>query len=85
MDTPWVIGQQGNIDGEFWKGLVAEIRVYDRGLSSHELKAVHSQLAKRYSIELLPEDSARTGDPQTLAMASLCHVLMNSNEFLFID
>ena len=85
MDTPWVIGQQGNIDGEFWKGRVAEIRVYDRGLSSHELKAVHSQLAKRYSIELLPEDSVRTDDPRTLAMASLCHVLMNSNEFLFID
>ena len=23
--------------------------------------------------------------PQTLALASLCHVLMNSNEFLYVD
>ncbi|MGI9445485.1 MAG: DUF1553 domain-containing protein, partial [Rubripirellula sp.] len=85
LDTPWVIGQQGNINGEFWKGSVAEIRVYERALTDRERRSVETYLAEHYSILMNSEKPAPKRDRQTLALASLCHVLMNSNEFLFID
>ncbi|MDB4639276.1 DUF1549 domain-containing protein [bacterium] len=85
LDTSWVIGQQGNIDGEFWKGRVAEIRVYDRALKDRERRSVETQLAEHYGILMNSQKTAPQMDIQTLALASLCHVLMNSNEFLFID
>ena len=85
LDTPWVIGQQGNINGEFWKGSVAEIRVYERALTDRERRSVETYLAEHYSILMNSEKPAPQMDRQTLALASLCHVLMNSNEFLFID
>jgi hypothetical protein len=85
LDTSWVIGQQGNIDGEFWKGRVAEIRVYDRALKDRERRSVEMQLAEHYGILMNSQKTAPQMDIQTLALASLCHVLMNSNEFLFID
>ena len=85
LDTPWVMGQQGNIDGEFWKGSVAEIRVYDRALSDRELRLVETQLADDYGISLQSVEPPKQVDRKNLALASLCHVLMNSNEFLFVD
>ena len=85
LDTPWVIGQQGNIDGEFWKGKLAEIHVYDRALADHERRSVESQLAEHYGIQIQPREVETEMDIQSLALGSLCHVLMNSNEFLFID
>jgi hypothetical protein len=85
LDTPWVIGQQGNINGEFWKGSVAEIRVYERALTDRERRSVETYLAEHYGILMNSEKTAPQMDRQTLALASLCHVLMNSNEFLFID
>ena len=85
LDTAWVLGQQGNIDGEFWKGSVAEIRVYDRALSARQLRLVETQLAEYYGILLPDEDSPKRMDSDHLALASLCLVLMNSNEFLFVD
>ena len=85
LDTPWVLGQQGNINGEFWTGSVAEIRVYRRALSNLELRSVEQQLADQYGITLSSVEPPQQADSQTLALASLCHVLMNSNEFLFID
>jgi hypothetical protein len=85
LDTAWVLGQQGNIDGEFWKGSVAEIRVYDRALSARQLRLVETQLAEYYGILLADEDSPKRMDSDHMALASLCHVLMNSNEFLFVD
>ncbi len=85
LDTPWVMGQQGNINGEFWTGNVAEIRVYNRALSNLELRLVEKQLADQYGITLSTGEPPQPADNQTLALASLCHVLMNSNEFLFID
>jgi hypothetical protein len=85
LDTAWVLGQQGNINGEFWKGHVAEIRVYDRALSDRELLKVETEVAEYYDILLHKEDAPKRMDPESLALASLCHVLMNSNEFLFVD
>ena len=43
--------------------------------------AVWNYLANRYQLKL----DEQTDDPQHLALASLCHVLMNTNEFLYID
>ncbi|MEZ6086807.1 MAG: hypothetical protein R3C05_01990 [Pirellulaceae bacterium] len=85
LDTAWVIGQQGNIQGEFWNGDIAEIRVYDRGLSDQERRSVEEQLAERYDISLCPVDNPVRLRPEILALASLCHALMNSNEFVYID
>lgn len=84
LDTPWVIGQQGNINGEFWNGGIAEIRVYDRALSGPERHQVEKQVASRYHIAL-EIDNPLEPSAMDLALASLCQVLMNSNEFLYID
>ena len=85
LDTAWVIGQQGNIDGEFWQGGIAEIRIYDRALSLFERQFVERELAEYYGIEIPEETQAEMITPESFALASLCHVLMNSNEFLYVD
>lgn len=85
LDTEWVIGQQGNINGEFWNGSIAEIRVYSRPLSKEELSYIHSELSKYYGIALRHENEKKPYPPEVLALASLCHVLMNTNEFVYID
>ena len=84
-DTPWVIGTQGNLRGEYWHGGIAEIRVYSRQLSAVERRWVEQQMAKRYSVSIVGDDLTTTPSAEVLALASLCHVLMNSNEFLYID
>ncbi len=86
LGTPWVIGQQGDINGEFWNGDIAELLVYDRALSVSEQHQVWSVLLNRYQLPT----SVRTvnvdeSNPDLLALASLCHVLLNSNEFIYVD
>lgn len=86
--TQWVIGQQGNINGEFWHGDIAEILVYDRPLSTEELHIVWDHLLAEYDLNetVQPaEDAVKSMSPAHRAMASLCHVLLNSNEFLYVD
>ncbi len=86
LDTQWVIGQQGNINGEFWMGGIAEIRVYDGPLSTNDREQLEKELADRYDLTLeAAEPPTVVPSARTLALASLCHVLMNSNEFLFVD
>ncbi|MEM7559151.1 MAG: DUF1549 domain-containing protein [Planctomycetota bacterium] len=85
LDTAWVIGQQGNINGEFWNGGIAEIRVYDRELSSSERRAVEEELAAYYGLVLARTKAGAVLSPNVLALASVCHALMNSNEFLYVD
>jgi hypothetical protein len=89
LDTPWVVGQQGNIDGEYWHGLIAEILVYDRAISAEERLKVWSCLLDRYQlpsfVDVPAEPDPETESPATLALASLCHVLLNSNEFIYVD
>jgi len=85
LDTPWVIGQQGNINGEFWQGGIAEIRVYRGALDEKERLAVERELARRYRITLNEPGKEKRRTPEMLALASLCHVLLNSNEFIFVD
>ena len=85
LDTAWVIGQQGNINGEFWNGGIAEIRVYDRELSSSERRAVEEELAAYYGLSLSSIKAGAVLSPDVLALASVCHALLNSNEFLYVD
>jgi hypothetical protein len=86
LDTPWVIGQQGNINGEYWQGTLAQLRVYDRQLSQPEVQRIQRELMIRYALKPRPDQETRPQlTPDHLAWASLCLVLMNSNEFLYID
>jgi hypothetical protein len=83
---PYVIGQQGNIDGEYWKGDLAELLVYDRQLSEDDLRGAAISLAEKYGIVLgAGIMSAPERSPEFLALASVCHVLLNTNEFLYVD
>lgn len=81
VTTPNVIGQQGNIDGEYWQGNIAELLVFDRALDEPERVQVSSYLAARHGLPW----PRRVLDADHLALASLCHVLLNSNEFVYID
>ena len=86
MVTPWVIGQQGNINGEYWQGDIAELLVYSRQLKQQELEALGKHLAGKYNIPLAGFHRAvPVQNPALLGLASVCHVLLNSNEFLYID
>ena len=86
MDTEWVIGQQGNIEGEYWQGDIAELLVYDRQLEPQEIESVSKILAQKYNLNLdLSAPVKPVMDPELQGLASVCHVLLNSNEFLYID
>lgn len=85
LSTDWVLGQQGNIDGEYWQGLIFEIQVYDRALSQAETAALHQHLADKYSIEIETPVQIKSRSAEQLALDSLAQVLINSNEFLFVD
>jgi hypothetical protein len=76
-----VVGVQGNYGTEYWNGDIAELILFERALSDPERESVCRYLAHRYGIKL----KAQPDDPQHLALASLCHVLINTNEFLYID
>jgi hypothetical protein len=75
---PYVIGQQGNIGGEFWNGDLLELRVYNRALSDAEREQVWDELNDRYGVAPRPA-------PVDAALVSLCHVLLNTNEFIYVD
>jgi hypothetical protein len=86
LGTPWVIGQQGDINGEYWNGDIAELLVYDRALSDAEQHQVWSVLLNRYKLPTFVRTvKVVEANPELLALASLCHVLLNSNEFIYVD
>ena len=81
-----MIGQQGNINGEYWNGDIAELLVYDRALSTTERQKVWSVLLDRYQLSTFVRQApSAEPSPELLALASLCHVLLNSNEFIYVD
>ena len=81
LTTAYVIGQQGNIDGEYWHGDLFELLVYNRDLPERDRLAVQRHLSEKYH---LPRNNT-SHDPNFLALASLCHVLLNTNEFVYVD
>lgn len=85
LETPWVIGQQGNIDGEYWKGQLALLIVLDKQLTPAERNLLWEAIAKRFEIPLEKATEPTPRTPEQLAWASLALVLFNSNEFAFID
>ncbi len=85
LSTDWVIGQQGNIDGEYWTGGIAEIRVFSCALTDEERRSVEAELYTRYGIPVVELEESAPPTPAVLALASLAHVLLNSSEFLYID
>ena len=84
LSAPYVIGTQGNYQSEWWQGDIAEMIVYDRALTEKERTSVWQYLANRYRLELETASGSPTTLPE-LALASLCHVLFNTNEFVYID
>ncbi|MCC2672018.1 MAG: Planctomycete cytochrome, partial [Armatimonadetes bacterium] len=74
----YVIGQQGNIQGEYWNGDLAELLVFDRALSAEELERLWDWTSQRYELGAAPS-------PRHQALTSLCRVLLNTNEFCFVD
>jgi hypothetical protein len=85
LSTDWVIGQQGNINGEYWTGGIAEICVFSRALTDQERLSVEGELHTRYGIPVVELEESSPPTPAVLAIASLAHVLLNSNEFLYVD
>ena len=79
---PYTIGTQGTINGEYWQGDIAELIVINRALNQTEQAGVWRYLAERYGFvtEFDP-----INDPGHFALASLCHVLLNANEFVYLD
>lgn len=79
--APYVIGVQGNYGAEWWHGDIAEILIYNRAIEAGDRELLWQYLAGRYGIEVpMPAP-----DPRQLALASLCHVLLNTNEFAYVD
>ncbi len=86
LKPPYVIGQQGNINGEYWTGDIAALLVFNRALDTAERTRVEAWLLQRYSIKSeLVEPPKLRKPPEVLALESLCHVLLNTNEFLYRD
>ena len=85
LKTEYVIGQQGNIDGEYWHGDIAELLVYDRELKDTERQAVTQYLVEKYNLPWQHVVRERRRSAYQLALTSLCHVLMNTNEFVYLD
>ncbi len=81
LTTAYVVGQQGNIGGEYWTGDIAELVVFNRALHASELASAEHYLLGRYKLVEPPPQPT----PAELALASLCHVLLNTNEFIYVD
>ena len=83
LQTDYVLGRQGNLDGEYWNGDLAELLIFDRQLSDAERIAVSREMSDRYG--LWTSETPTAPAPAELALASLCHVLLSSNEFVYVD
>ena len=81
LAAPYVLGTQGNYGSEFWQGNIAELLVFDHPLDVEDREAVWTYLGIKYKLAVTPPRKSA----EHLALASLCHVIINTNEFIFID
>jgi len=84
LHGPYEIGTQGDFGSEFWKGEMAEIIAFDRALPDDDRQEVWRYLDQKYAISA-PHSPPSLRTPEQLALASLCLVLLNTNEFMFVD
>jgi hypothetical protein len=78
---PYVIGQQGNIDGEYFQGDIAMLRLYQDPIDDETLQSIMDPWLDQLKLRQAPSVS----NARLLALASLAQVLVSSNEFLYID
>ena len=83
VETSYLIGAQGD-NGEHWDGEIAELLVFNRELTDNEARRIHDYLTHRYNLPP-PAQPAPPQSAEQLALASLCHVLLNTNEFIYVD
>jgi len=83
LDSPYVVGTQGNYQTEDWIGDIAELLVFNRALTESEQRILWRHLQNFY--ELQPSQPRLKLTADQLALASLCHVLLNTNEFITVD
>ena len=76
-----MLGTQGNYGSEFWQGDIAELLVFDHPLTEEQRNTVWRYLGSKYTLATTTPHKT----PEHLALASLCHVILNTNEFIFID
>ena len=81
LGAPYVLGTQGNYGSEFWHGDIAELLVFDHPLTEEQRNTVWRYLGSKYTLATTTPHKT----PEHLALASLCHVILNTNEFIFID
>ncbi len=77
----YVIGQQGNIQGEYWNGDIAALSLFAEALPDEDMKKVMQPWCQRIGVEVKRESY----NAEVLALASLIQVMVSSNEFLYID
>jgi len=77
----YVIGQQGNIDGEYYVGDIAALQFYDHDIDDKAMRSIMDPWCEK--LDLRPKK--QPPDARKLALASLAQVLVSSNEFLYID
>jgi len=87
LDTDWTIGRQGTLDSEYWQGKIAEILVWNRALSEKELQACWAVLGAKYEIveKSKPRPPLTAGAAHRQALAQVCRVILNLNEFVYTD
>jgi hypothetical protein len=77
----YVIGQQGNIDGEYFVGDIATLQFYNHYIDDKTMRSIMDPWCEK--LQLRPKK--QPPDARKLALASLAQVLVSSNEFLYID
>ncbi|RLS55196.1 MAG: DUF1553 domain-containing protein [Planctomycetota bacterium] len=97
-ELPFVVGGRAGTDKHFWDGLVDDLRFVHEALPVEDLKSSQWPAAPSLHRWTFDGDAPLTsvGGAQTLDMhagseqvnpwlVDFCHVLLNSNEFLYID
>ena len=94
-ELPLVVGGRTGTDRHFWDGLIDEVCISRTAVSADELKSgtwtatqawafegdtTLAASAGDHPLEMTPGESQ--ADP---AFVDFCHVLLNSNEFLYVD
>ena len=77
--APLSIGSRSD-DEEFFHGSIDNVAIYSRVLNSDEVTN-HYQLHQKTK----PQQSPQPVSPEFIAMVSLCHALICTNEFIYLD